>query len=58
MALLVRRKRWPFDTVLREARAGRKRSHWMWFISPQLRGLGRSPMAEYYGIGTLAGPAP
>jgi len=43
-----------FDTVLDELRAGRKRSHWMWFIFPQLRGLGRSSMAEYYGISSLA----
>lgn len=43
-----------FDTVLSELRAGRKRSHWMWFIFPQLRDLGRSSMAEYYGIGSIA----
>jgi uncharacterized protein (DUF1810 family) len=43
-----------FDTVLNELRAGRKRSHWMWFVFPQLRGLGRSSMAEYYGISSLA----
>ena len=34
-----------FDRVLSELRAGRKRTHWMWFIFPQLRGLGRSSMA-------------
>ena len=43
-----------FDTALNELRAGRKRTHWMWFIFPQLRGLGRSSMAEYYGISSLA----
>ena len=43
-----------FNTVLNELRAGRKRSHWMWFVFPQLRGLGRSSMAEYYGISSLA----
>jgi uncharacterized protein (DUF1810 family) len=43
-----------FDRVLSELRAGRKRSHWMWFVFPQLRGLGRSSMADYYGIGSLA----
>jgi uncharacterized protein (DUF1810 family) len=42
-----------FDTALIELRAGRKRTHWMWFIFPQLRGLGRSPTAEYYGIDSL-----
>ena len=42
-----------FDRVLSELRAGRKRTHWMWFIFPQLRGLGRSSMAEHYGISSL-----
>lgn len=41
------------DTALAELRAGRKRSHWMWFVFPQLRGLGRSDMATLYGIGSL-----
>jgi hypothetical protein len=48
------RKSWFFDAVLSELRAGRKRSHWMWFVFPQLHGLGRSSMAEYYDIGSLA----
>jgi uncharacterized protein (DUF1810 family) len=43
-----------FDSALGELRAGRKRSHWMWFVFPQLRGLGRSSIAEYYGISSLA----
>jgi uncharacterized protein (DUF1810 family) len=42
-----------FATVLDELRAGRKRSHWMWFVFPQLRGLGRSTTAQFYGIGSL-----
>ncbi len=42
-----------FDTVLKELQGGRKQSHWMWFVFPQLRGLGRSPMAEFYGIASL-----
>lgn len=40
-------------TVLRELRDGRKETHWMWFVFPQLRGLGRSPMAQRYGIDSL-----
>ena len=36
-----------------ELRAGRKSSHWMWFVFPQLRGLGRSAMAERYGMASL-----
>jgi len=43
-----------FASVLNELKAGRKRSHWMWFVFPQLRGLGVSAMAELYGIGSLA----
>lgn len=41
-----------FDTVVEELRAGRKRTHWMWFVFPQLRGLGRSATAEHFGIGS------
>lgn len=39
-----------FEQVCRELSAGRKQSHWMWFIFPQLRGLGHSAMAQQYGI--------
>ena len=42
-----------FATALAELRVGRKRSHWMWFVFPQLRGLGRSPTAIFYGIDSL-----
>jgi uncharacterized protein (DUF1810 family) len=41
-----------YDTVLAELRAGAKRSHWMWFVFPQLRELGRSSTAVHYGIGS------
>ena len=41
------------ETVLAELRAGAKTSHWMWFIFPQLRALGRSPTAQYYGIASI-----
>jgi len=42
-----------YDQVLAELRAGRKRSHWMWFVFPQLAGLGHSAMAQHYAIGSL-----
>jgi uncharacterized protein (DUF1810 family) len=42
-----------FQTALDELRAGRKRSHWMWFIFPQLRGLGRSWLVDFYGLGSI-----
>ena len=42
-----------FESALVEIRAGSKRSHWMWFVFPQIAGLGRSPTARYYAIGSL-----
>lgn len=42
-----------YDTALEELRGGRKRSHWIWFVFPQLRQLGRSPTAIRYGITSL-----
>jgi uncharacterized protein (DUF1810 family) len=43
-----------FEGACAELRRGSKTGHWMWFIFPQLRGLGFSAMAEYYGITSLA----
>ena len=43
---------WP--RVLAELRAGQKRTHWMWFVFPQIKGLGRSDMAQRYAIQSLA----
>jgi uncharacterized protein (DUF1810 family) len=42
-----------FDAVTAELQAGHKRTHWIWFVFPQLRGLGRSHMAHRYGISGL-----
>lgn len=42
-----------YETALAELRRGRKTSHWMWFVFPQIAGLGRSPMAERYAIDSL-----
>ena len=39
-----------FAQVRRELSAGRKQSHWMWFVFPQFKGLGRSSFAEHFGI--------
>lgn len=39
-----------FDAVCAELRAASKRTHWMWFIFPQLRGLGRTSTAQFYGL--------
>jgi uncharacterized protein (DUF1810 family) len=43
-----------FETALAEIRRGAKRNHWMWFIFPQIAGLGSSVMAQTYAIRSLA----
>jgi uncharacterized protein (DUF1810 family) len=42
-----------YEQALAELRAGRKTSHWMWFVFPQIAGLGHSGMAQRYAIGSL-----
>lgn len=42
-----------YHTALKEIRNGRKESHWMWFIFPQIKGLGRSYTSQYYAIESL-----
>src|SRR5579864_1041602 len=42
-----------YSLVCEELKRGEKRSHWMWCIFPQIRGLGRSPMAERFAIGSV-----
>ncbi len=42
-----------YETALAEIRDGRKRGHWMWYIFPQVKGLGFSSMAQHYGIKDL-----
>lgn len=39
-----------FDVALKEVKNGRKRTHWIWYILPQMKGLGHSKMSEYWGI--------
>ena len=50
LSRFVKAQKLDYETALAEIRAGRKRSHWIWFIFPQLKGLGFSTMADYYGI--------
>jgi uncharacterized protein (DUF1810 family) len=42
-----------YDRVVAELRAGRKRTHWMWFVFPQITGLGRSPASVRYALASL-----
>ena len=43
-----------YDAAVAELRSGRKRSHWMWFVFPQISGLGQSPISRKYAISSLA----
>ncbi|MCW2681501.1 MAG: hypothetical protein JWM62_2902 [Frankiales bacterium] len=43
-----------YDDALQELRAGRKTSHWMWFVFPQVAGLGRSSTAQHYALSGVA----
>jgi uncharacterized protein (DUF1810 family) len=43
-----------YEAALAELRAGRKRSHWMWFVFPQIAGLGQSPISRRFAISSLA----
>lgn len=54
LARFVDAQREVYQQALAELRAGRKRTHWMWFVFPQMVGLGRSPTAQHYGIRSLA----
>jgi uncharacterized protein (DUF1810 family) len=54
LARFVRAQQDEFAPALRELRAGRKRSHWIWFIFPQFRELGTSPNSIRYAIRSLA----
>src|ERR1700751_4475955 len=42
-----------YEAAVAELRAGRKRSHWMWFVFPQIAGLGQSPMSRRFSIRSL-----
>ncbi|ACL57625.1 DUF1810 domain-containing protein [Methylobacterium nodulans] len=53
LARFVEAQRGTYDQALRELTAGRKQTHWMWFIFPQIAGLGFSAMAQRYAISGL-----
>jgi uncharacterized protein (DUF1810 family) len=53
LARFVQAQKTDYGNAVSELRAGRKRSHWMWYIFPQLRGLGSSSMAELYAISSI-----
>src|SRR5271168_4060346 len=49
----VRAQNVVFEQVVAELQSGYKKSHWMWYVFPQLKSLGRSPRAIFYGISSL-----
>lgn len=53
-ALFLEAQNLVYPEVLAELRAGRKRTHWMWFVFPQLAGLGHSDMARRYALASVA----
>lgn len=53
LARFITAQQGVYARVLAELSAGRKQSHWMWFVFPQLQGLGSSPTARHYAIGSL-----
>ncbi|KFG88399.1 hypothetical protein BV98_003799 [Sphingobium herbicidovorans NBRC 16415] len=53
LARFVEAQAGSYAAALSEIRRGAKRSHWIWFIFPQLRGLGQSQTAHYYGIASI-----
>jgi uncharacterized protein (DUF1810 family) len=50
LARFVAAQHTVYQTVVKELRAGRKQTHWIWFVFPQVDGLGRSPTAKYYSV--------
>ena len=53
LSRFLKAQEYDYAQALREIRAGRKRSHWMWYIFPQIQGLGFSSTAQYYAIRNL-----
>jgi uncharacterized protein (DUF1810 family) len=53
LARFVSAQAGAFDRAIAELCAGRKRTHWMWFVFPQLKGLGSSPTAQFYALSGL-----
>ena len=49
----LKAQEFSYETALQEIRRGRKRTHWMWYIFPQLGQLGQSQMSKYYGMENL-----
>lgn len=49
----IEAQKYDYDVALSEVKNGKKINHWMWYIFPQIKGLGKSEMAKYYGITDL-----
>lgn len=53
LSRFLKAQEWQYSMALAEMKAGRKKTHWIWFVFPQLRDLGKSPTAKFYGIADL-----
>ena len=53
LSRFIKAQKYDYEQALSEIRAGRKRSHWMWYIFPQIQGLGYSSTAQFYAIQSL-----
>ena len=53
LSRFIKAQKYEYEQALSEIQAGRKRSHWMWYIFPQIQGLGFSSTAQYYAIRDL-----
>ncbi|RYZ44632.1 MAG: DUF1810 family protein, partial [Sphingobacteriales bacterium] len=54
LARFLEAQKYSYDIALAELRAGKKQSHWIWYVFPQLKGLGMSSTSERYGLSNLA----
>ncbi len=53
LSRFLKAQEYDYEQALKEVRAGRKRSHWMWYIFPQIQGLGVTRTSEFYAIRDL-----
>lgn len=53
LSRFIKAQQFDYERALHEIKRGKKTTHWIWYIFPQLKGLGRSPKSAYYGIRNL-----
>lgn len=53
LSQFIKAQQFDYERALHEIKRGKKTTHWIWYIFPQLKGLGRSPKSAYYGVRNL-----